>query len=213
MELCFDVNVLSSIRLPPPQARSRLIMNLRTILPAAGAVLLLGACTTAPVQQPSDAHIRAENAPRPVAGTIPPPVQQTLAVPKPRPGEKAETYSVVVNSIRAQDLLFALARDAKLNVDIHPGISGTVTLNAIDQTLPQLLNRIAKQVDMRYELDGPNLVVMPDTPFLRTYKVDYVNLSRNVTGTVATNTQINTSNAAIASGAGSPTGSMGDRRW
>src|SRR5574340_1374491 len=197
MELCFDVNVLSSIRLPPPQARSRLIMNLRTILPAAGAVLLLGACTTAPVQQPSDAHIRAENAPRPVAGTIPPPVQQTLAVPKPRPGEKAETYSVVVNSIRAQDLLFALARDAKLNVDIHPGISGTVTLNAIDQTLPQLLNRIAKQVDMRYELDGPNLAVMPDTPYLRTYRVDYVNMARDVTSSVSINTQIGT----IASGA------------
>src|SRR5574340_493498 len=206
MELCFDVNVLSSIRLPPPQARSRLIMNLRTILPAAGAVLLLGACTTAPVQQPSDAHIRAENAPRPVAGTIPPPVQQTLAVPKPRPGEKAETYSVVVNSIRAQQLLFALARDAKLNVDIHSGITGTVTLNAIDQTLPQLLSRIAKQVDMRYELDGPNLAVMPDTPYLRIYKIDYVNMQRDTTSLIGSSSQIATPGAAGAGGGGGAAG-------
>lgn len=65
------------------------------------------------------------------------------------------------------------ARDARLNVDVHPGISGNVTLNAIDQTLPQLLARIAKQVDMRYELDGPNLAVMPDTPYLKNYKIDY----------------------------------------
>ena len=77
----------------------------------------------------------------------------------------------------------ALARDAKVNVDIHQGITGNVTLNAIDQTLPQLLTRIAKQVDMRFELDGPNLVVMPDSPFLKHYKVDYVNMARNVTGT------------------------------
>jgi general secretion pathway protein D len=79
-----------------------------------------------------------------------------------------------------QDLLFALARDARINVDIHPGIAGSVTLNAIDQTLPALLERISKQVDMRYELDGPNLLVMRDSPFLRTYKVDFVSASRNV---------------------------------
>jgi hypothetical protein len=53
-------------------------------------------------------------------------------------------------------------------------------LNAIDQTLQQILTRIAKQVDMRWEIDGPNLLVMPDSPFLRNYKVDYVNMSRDV---------------------------------
>ena len=82
-------------------------------------------------------------------------MQQIASLPRPKPAEKTETYSVVVNNIKVQDLLFALARDAKLNVDIHPGISGTVSMNAIDQTLPQLLTRIAKQVDMRFELDGP----------------------------------------------------------
>ena len=38
---------------------------------------------------------------------------------------------------------------------------------------------------MRFELDGPNLAVMPDSPFLKHYKVDYVNMARNVTGTVS----------------------------
>ncbi len=111
-----------------------------------------------------------------------------------------------VRNIPVQDLLFALARDAKLNVDIHPGINGIVTINAIDQTLQQILTRISKQVDMRWELDGPNLVVMPDSPFLRTYKVDYVNMSRDVTGTVSINTQIastsTSATGAAASGGG-----------
>ena len=128
-------------------------------------------------------------------------MQQIASLPRPKPAEKTETYSVVVNNIKVQDLLFALARDAKLNVDIHPGISGTVSMNAIDQTLPQLLTRIAKQVDMRFELDGPNLAVMPDTPYLKNYKIDYVNLARDVTGTVSTNTQISTSALSTASGA------------
>ncbi|MDR2239203.1 MAG: pilus (MSHA type) biogenesis protein MshL [Zoogloeaceae bacterium] len=75
-------------------------------------------------------------------------------------------------------------------------------MNAIDQTLPQLLDRIAKQVDMRFELDGPNLAVMPDTPFLRAYKVDYVNMSRDTSGNVAINTQIASISPAIAGAAG-----------
>jgi general secretion pathway protein D len=105
-----------------------------------------------------------------------------------------------VRNIPVQDLLFALARDAKLNVDIHPGINGVVTVNAIDQTLQQILTRISKQVDMRWELDGPNLVVMPDSPFLRNYRVDYVNMSRDVSGTVSINTQIaSTSTSATGS--------------
>ena len=94
-------------------------------------------------------------------------MQVAPLLPKPKPAARLETYSVVVNNVRVQDLLFALARDAKLNVDIHSDITGTVTLNAIDQTLPQLLARIARQVDMRYEIDGQNLTVMRDTPFLR----------------------------------------------
>ena len=60
-----------------------------------------------------------------------------------------ETYSVVVTNLPAREILFALARDAKINIDIHPGIEGNVTLNAIDQTLPQILDRISQQVAMR----------------------------------------------------------------
>ncbi len=165
-------------------------------------LLALAACQAPSPPQPLAGHLSTETAPPPTVGEIPAPVQQTLAVPKPRTAPKAETYSVVVNNVQAKDLLFALARDAKVNVDIHPGITGTVSLNAISQTLPQLLTRISKQVDMRFELDGPNLAVMPDSPFLKHYKVDYVNMARTVTGTVSTNTQINTNQPGGASGAG-----------
>lgn len=97
--------------------------------------LALAACSNAPIQPPGDNHLRAEKVGAGGTAQIPPPVRQSPALPKPKPLAKTETYSVVVNNVRVQELLFALARDAKLNVDIHPGIEGTVTLNAIDQTL------------------------------------------------------------------------------
>ncbi|MHB1590485.1 MAG: secretin N-terminal domain-containing protein, partial [Sulfuricella sp.] len=134
------------------------------------------------------------------------PVQQAAPLPPPKPALKPETYSVVVNNVPVQELLFALARDARVNVDIHPGIEGSVTLNALNQTLPQLLTRIAKQVDMRYELEGPNLAVMPDSPFLRIYKVDYVNIARNSSSSVSIATQIATTGSGAGGGAGGAAG-------
>jgi general secretion pathway protein D len=171
----------------------------------AGVVFVLGACAHAPIQQ-SDTHLRAEE-PAP-SGTVPAPVQISTILPQPKPTSRPETYSVVVNGVKVQELLFALARDAKLNIDVHPGITGTVTLNAIEQTLPQLLSRISKQADMRWELDGPNLIVMPDSPYLHTYRIDYVNMERTSTGTVGVSSQIGTGTAG-AGGGGAAGGGAG----
>ena len=115
--------------------------------------VFLAGCGTKPIQ-PSDKHIQQQTGEPAATSGIPETVKRSVALPPPKPATKVETYSVVVTNVPAQEILFALARDAKINLDIHPGIQGTVTVNAINQTLPQILTRIAKQVDMRYELDN-----------------------------------------------------------
>ena len=107
---------------------------------------------------------------------------------------------MVVSEVPVRDLLFALARDAKINVDVHPSISGNVTMNALSQTLPQLLERMSKQVDLRWEMNGGNLSILPDAPFMATYTVDYVNMTRSAATTVNVATQINTTGAGGAAG-------------
>jgi MSHA biogenesis protein MshL len=172
-----------------------------------GAVALLAAlaaaCGHVP-PKPAATHIRSNGAR--AEGDIPSPVQVSPILPKPKPTARPETYSVVVNNVRVQDLLFALARDARLNVDIHPDVTGTVTLNAIDQTLPQLLTRIARQVDMRYEIHGDNLVVMRDSPYLRTYKIDYLSATRNVKMQSTASTQFGTAGTGTPGATSTTTG-------
>ncbi|SHG71244.1 pilus (MSHA type) biogenesis protein MshL [Massilia sp. CF038] len=160
--------------------------------------VLLTACGARPLA-PSTSHIRDT---APTEGAIPAPLGNSAMLLPPKPSVKAETYSVAVHNVSVQSLLFALARDAKLNVDVHPGISGQVTLNALDQTMPQLLARISKQVDMRYEIDGPNLIVRPDTPYLRNYRIDYVNMARDSSSTSSIATQISTTGASESGGGG-----------
>ena len=167
-----------------------------TVLVAA----LLGGCGLTPVK-PAASHIRAEQ-PR-AADSIPATVQITPVLPKPQPGTRPETYSVVVSNVRLQELLFALARDARLQIDIDPTLAGVVTLNATDQTLPQLLNRIARQADMRWEMDGQTLVVQRDSPFLRSYKIDYLGAGRTVKMSSSSSTQFAASSSAGVSSASS----------
>jgi MSHA type pilus biogenesis protein MshL len=182
------------------------VVDLKYSSLATGLLLSLAACSTAPVAPPSG-HLQQADVTVPAdTSAIPQPVQNSVALPRPKAAPKTETYSVVVQNVSAQELLFALARDAKLNVDVHPGINGTVTLNAIDQTLQQLLARISNQVDMRWALDGPNLIVMPDSPFLRTYTIDYVNMSRDTSVSTSVNSQVSTGGKSGGSGSGSSSG-------
>jgi len=172
-------------------------------------MLLTTACSAPRPHEPLRGHLSTESLVRTEHDDKNPGTPETVpSSASQQPQAKEETYSVIVNNVPAHDLLFVLARDAKLNIDIHPGIIGTVTLNAIDQTLPQLFNRIARQVDMRVEQDGANLSIMPDTPFLKHYTVDYVNLARVVNGMVSANSQI-TSGLPGAAGATSNTANTG----
>jgi general secretion pathway protein D len=175
-------------------------MRLRNIFYLCATSVIVAGCGTKPIQ-PSNKHIQQQPGQLSATTDIPQPLKRSIVLPPPKPTAKAETYSVVVTNVPAQEILFALARDAKINLDIHPGIQGTVTLNALNQTLPQILTRIARQVDMRYELDNGNLTVMPDTPYLHHYKIDYVNMERDSESSINNSMQVSNSGAS-ATGAG-----------
>lgn len=161
--------------------------------------LALAACGTRPIAQ-SDAHLQPE-ATR--AEVIPAPVRAVPLPPAPRAREPEIRYSVVVVNQPVRDVLLAMARETKINFDIDSSIEGTVTLNAIDQTLKQILTRMARQVDMRWEQHGETISVTRDTPYLQNYHVDYVNMSRDVSETVGIATQVISGSVAGSTAQGS----------
>jgi MSHA type pilus biogenesis protein MshL len=143
-----------------------------------------------PKVAPSEGHITAP-APRtePVPD-IPPPARVSTFVPLPKPTVKPQTYSVVVNEVPVKELLLALSRDTKQNIDIHPGIGGLVSLNAINETLPAILERISKQVNLRYRIEGNTILVSPDSAYMKTYRIPYVNMSRETTSSIGVSGEI-----------------------
>ena len=183
------------------------------------AVFLSGCASTIPEpHQPSEGHITVDEATKTTNDSggsrdeIPEVVQKKafLPPPVPQPSEQdLERYTVVVNDVPVKELLFALARDASLNIDVDSDIEGYVTLNAVEQTLPQILERISRQAGLRYELKSNNLYISPDDPYFRTYKIDYVNIERNSEGSISIATQVATTGTGDVTTAGGGSSSSG----
>ncbi len=171
------------------------------------ALAVLTACAPqAPKNSPG--HLNQSNLPPP-PNDIPPPIAQMQMppLPPPTPATPPEKYTIVVDEVPATKLLFALAREANYNIDIHPEIKGSVSINAIEQTLTQILERLSNQLDIAYEVEGDYIRVFPDEPILRTYKVGYVNMSRTSTGEVSVATQVaKTGSVDVGTGASADLG-------
>ncbi|MBL4865406.1 MAG: pilus (MSHA type) biogenesis protein MshL [Pseudomonadales bacterium] len=167
------------------------------------SVWLLSACQAQRVPEQSRAHLKVDTM---QYDDIPPSIVHTTVLPRPSKAKKIETYTVVVESVPVKELLFSMARDAKLNLDIDEGIDGRVTLNAIDQSLAQILERISELTPIRYAIKNKQLRIRRDDPYLKIYRVDYLNMGRNTKSEVRVSTQI----SATGQGAGGEGGSEGD---
>lgn len=168
--------------------------------------LSVGICLFATACVPPAATIQTLPPTAATAAAIPEPLRHMVSLPPPGRPASRETYSVAVDNIDVRELLYSLARDSGINVDIHPGIAGRITMTAREQTLAQVLNRISRQADLRWQVEGDSIVIQPDSPFLRTYVVDYVNVARETSGTLQVTTQI----AATGGGATDPVVATGN---
>ena len=166
-------------------------------------LFLLAACAPQPFALSPD-HLHRAAAPAPAAP--PPPIARAVPyLPPPTSAPPPPTYTVVVNDVPVKELLFSIARDTKYNIDLYPGITGRVSLNAVNEPLPAILDRIAQQADLRVKLTGRNISILPDTPYVRTYTVNYVNMTRSTSSQIGVAAQI----SATGGGAGQGTSGGG----
>ena len=176
-------------------------------LPVLCCGILLAACSThLPPSDIDGRHLSAAQVTPDAETDIPAIVTPAPLPPVPSPAAAPERYTVVAQEVPLRELLFSMARDASINVDVHPGVSGVISINAIDQSLPQILERIARQAPIRWQFDGNgNLLVEPDSPYWQAYRIDYVNVTR----TAETEAQVSTAivNSVATQGGGAAGGS------
>lgn len=198
----------SEIASPVLLAKAVLSVMRKNLLAAMALLtaLLATACAPTPLKM-SEHHINPQL--DVVVGDVPKPVLQRppLAGGFNQLGTEDElldeVYSVVVNNVNLRELLFALSRDAEIDVDIASGITGTITLNAVDQSLFQILDRIVDMSDIRYQMKNGVLVIQKDSPYFAHYDVAYLNMGRSSHSNVSISTEVATTGVGADTGSSS----------
>jgi len=181
----------------------------RTILVVCFSALVCWGCASPRTIPAPEGHLSLEPdtppaLPSEIPATLPP---QPFVPP---PDRQPARYSVTVSELPVKELLLALSQETDENIDIHPALQGIVSLNAVNQSLTAILDRLAEQVNLRYRIAADTVFVSPDLPHLRTYRVDYVNLARDTSSTISVSGQIsagavNTTGGSSGAGGSSQT--------
>ena len=109
--------------------------------------------------------------------------------------------SISVNqSVPLRDVLFELAKQADYDIELDPNIRGSIIFTARNRPLDVVVSRIAEVSGLRYSFEDDVLRVEVDSPYHKTYKIDYLNYVRKNEGSIR-------NNVAVVSGDGADTGS------
>ena len=120
---------------------------------------------------------------------------------------KSDSYSISAVNVPVNELLFEIAQDAGKDIDIFSGVQGNVTINALNQPLDKILDRIASQIGFIYELENNTIQIRPDLPEWRNYKVDYVNVTKTSKESIDMQMSVSSGVDGGGSGGGSPASS------
>jgi len=123
-----------------------------------------------------------------------PDLSQILVTPKPPAMAKNKLVSLTITeAVPLKEVLIELAREADLDIELDPNISGGIILKVKDKPLDQVVDRISQLAGLRYSYENNILKVEKDTPYIVDYNVDFLNIVRSSNSTVTSNTTIGSS--------------------
>ena len=120
-------------------------------------------------------------------------------------GDKTISFSVT-EQVPLKDVLIELGRVTKIDIDLDTTISGGIILNAKNRPLKEVIDRIATLGQLRYSYENGVLHFERDSPYLKSYFVDYLidgqlwaDVESNLTAIIAKNSDFEASAASFSS--------------
>ena len=86
------------------------------------------------------------------------------------------------------DVIMELARSSGTDVQLDPTLSGGVNLSLKDKPLRYVFNRICGLTDTRYREKYGIVVFEKDTPYIKSYSLDFLDMTRNSSSSMSLNT-------------------------
>ncbi len=107
--------------------------------------------------------------------STPPNISKLLVVPPPPPMGNGELISfATTEEVPIKDILIELGRLADVDIEVDPEITGGIILKVSNKPLDVIVNRIAELGNLRYTYTNNILRFERDTPYTKTYNVDFL---------------------------------------
>jgi len=107
-----------------------------------------------------------------------------------------------INAVNAplDALMFSLATEAGIDLNVTGELTQRVTLKLSQATLSHALDELAQQVSFAWHLDDQSLLIWQGDAYPFSYPIDYLNMHRTTQSSVGLATQVGTINASDSSG-------------
>ncbi|MCE9508035.1 MAG: type II and III secretion system family protein [Alphaproteobacteria bacterium] len=112
--------------------------------------------------------------------------------------------TVSVNqTVSLRDLMFELSEQAGVDLELDPQIHGSIIFTAKDRPFNDVVDRICEMAGLSYKFQNNVLRVELDRPYVKNYKVDYMNVSRKSSSSINSNISVSGAGSDVSSSAGS----------
>lgn len=122
---------------------------------------------------------------------------QELQLPSP-------LVTVSVNqTVSLRDLLFELAEQAEVDLEMDPQIHGSIIFTAKERPFNEVIDRICAMAGLRYKLKDSNVLrIELDRPYMKTYNVGFLNIARSGETSIQTKVSVGSDGDSSSGGGG-----------
>lgn len=99
-------------------------------------------------------------------------------------------FTINVRNIPVKSIIYSLAKDGGIQLDLHPIKNKRITLMLKDVPLRYVLDKVSEQAGLIYFYKQGVLTIKDDVPTWSSFKVDYVNISFKSSGSASLNMSI-----------------------
>ncbi|MCK9531666.1 MAG: pilus (MSHA type) biogenesis protein MshL [Gammaproteobacteria bacterium] len=163
-------------------------MNARasSLFAALAAVLLLTSCASrgpTPAEELRAALADGKSTAEP--GAVPPEVSEALLppiniqLPGAEDADAEPRFDVRVRGVPARDFFLGLVDGTAWNVVVPPEVSGSISLDLKNVTVPEVMEIVRQTHGFEYERAAGRFTVLPERLMTRIFHVDYIDMKRS----------------------------------